>query len=67
MITKITADKITQFERATCTTGSEHIAEAYLESEEGCVNSAVASYQADQRAAKWDAIGGLAMPAGPAA
>ena len=45
----ITPEKITQFQRATCTTGNEKIAIAYLESEEGDVNDAVTSYQADQR------------------
>lgn len=46
---KITTDKITQFYRATCTNGDEKTAIAYLESEEGLVDGAVKSYQADQR------------------
>ena len=45
----ITPEKITQFQRATSTTGNDQLAIVYLESEEGDVNDAVTSYQADQR------------------
>ena len=64
---KITACKLAQFTRATCTGGSEHIGRAYLEAEEGLLDAAIASYQADQNQIKWDLRGGLVMPLGPAA
>lgn len=47
---EITADKIAQFQRATCTTGNRELAVAYLEAEEGLLDGAIESYRADGRA-----------------